>query len=234
MVRQGCLLYLEDEDIIRQNFTELFQLSGFNVIATSTIDQAANVADSNDVDLAIIDVELNGDPYAGIGLCKALRYKYPALPIVLLSAHSEDALQEVAFSAGADDYLDKKVAFSLIIARINRLVDRLEAISRSKTARGASLVSKGLVFKGASQSAYWFGHRLKLNAARFSMLKALYDNKGQVMSTNDLMAVMNVVVEPNTVVAHIKYIRDQFIALNPEFDCIQTVRGKGYVWVDRE
>jgi DNA-binding response OmpR family regulator len=232
-VRRGCLLYLEDEETIRRNFTELFQLSGYNVIATGTVEQAASIADTNDIELAILDVELNGDPFAGIGLCKALRTRFPALPIVLLSAHSEAAVQEVAFSSGADEYLDKKSTFSLLMARINRLMERWESLSHSKRG-GRQSLTRGLVFKGSSQSAYWFGHRLNLNEARFSMLKALYENQGEVMSTSDLMGAMNVVVEPNTIVAHIKYIRDEFLALNPSFDQIKTVRGKGYTWIDND
>ena len=66
----------------------------------------------------------------------------------------------------------------------------------------------------------------------FWIVKELFINPGQVKSHRELMKASNIVVEPNTIAAHVKAIRDAFTRADAEFRCIKTERGRGYRWIE--
>ncbi|WP_156492637.1 winged helix-turn-helix domain-containing protein, partial [Oleiphilus sp. HI0080] len=66
---------------------------------------------------------------------------------------------------------------------------------------------------------------------RTAILKQLFLAKGKAVSVFDLQDELKIVVESNTIVQHIKIIRSEFQRVDPSFNCIRTVRGKGYRWV---
>lgn len=80
--------------------------------------------------------------------------------------------------------------------------------------------------------ATWKEMRLKLTLTQAWMLRALAEHPGQAQTPDALMRAGRITVEPNTVAAHIKHIRDVFRAVDPAFDAIRTERGAGYRWVD--
>ena len=69
-------------------------------------------------------------------------------------------------------------------------------------------------------------------AAILSVVKELMNDAGEIKNYNRLMRAANICVEPNTISAHVKTIRDRFRSLDADFDCIKTERGAGYRWVE--
>lgn len=80
--------------------------------------------------------------------------------------------------------------------------------------------------------AFWRNKRLDLSLTQFWILKDLADHAGEVRSTAELMRAARVTVQPNTIVVHIKAIREEIMRISPDFACIKAERARGYRWVD--
>ena len=239
-MEQKKLLYAEDETTIRNNFSEFFLANGFNVYAVDSDDKARQLMLRHSAfDCAIFDVELGSNQFAGIELCKLFREKFPLTPVLILSAYTDTDLQEMCYKLGADAYVDKREPLSLLAARLETMVARYDqllhgvdqSISSSNYSAG-NFACDGLIINSELGSAEWLGFSLSLNPLRIALLEELHEARGKTLSVADIQERLSIVVESNTIVQHIKIIRQEFMRVDPEFNCIRTVRGKGYRWVD--
>ena len=80
--------------------------------------------------------------------------------------------------------------------------------------------------------AYWRESLLPLSLTQFWILKDLFEHAGEVRSTTELMRAASITVQPNTIVVHIKAIREEIQKITPDFACIKSERARGYRWVD--
>jgi DNA-binding response OmpR family regulator len=231
-MEQKKLLYVEDETVIRDNFSEFFLANGFSVFAVDSEENALRlIASRHDFDCAVFDVELGDNPFGGIQLCRVFREKFPRVPILVLSAHTETDIQEMGYKLGIDAYLDKREPLSLLAIKLESLVRRYEQLLNGQKPRHNGLV-ESLAFDDLAERVYWNGDELSLSPVRFMILRYLVQAHGKAVSVFDIQEELNVVVESNTIVQHVKIIRQEFLRLDPEFNCIRTVRGKGYRWVN--
>ena len=229
------LALVEDDDVIRANYTDLLRQAGFRVDAYPTKAQALAALTRHLPDIVLLDITLNGERDAGFDICTELRRRAPRLPIVFLTSHDGEVDKISGLRLGADDYLTKDVSIDFLIVRIEALFRRLAAHAAVTPVddSGASKVSvsKGLNFDDELSAVSWKGQRLDLPLTQFWMLRELCRQPGRVLSHADLMKAAQVVVEPNTVTAHVKSIRDAFRRIDADFDGIRTERGRGYRWV---
>ena len=230
---QKKLLYVEDDVVIRNNFSEFFLANGYSVFAVDCDDKAKHLISSrSDFDCAVFDVELSYNPFAGIELSRYFREQFPRIPIIMLSAHTDTDLQEMAYSVGVDAYIDKREPLSLISARLDGLVRRYnEILVTTDLSNALGESSFGLELDHHAKLATWSGQELALNPVRFDILVNLHEAQGRSVSIFDIQKALNIVCEANTIVQHVKIIRGEFKRIDDEFDCIRTVRGKGYRWV---
>lgn len=233
-MEQKKLLYVEDETVIRDNFSEFFLANGFSVFAVDSEENALSlIASRHDFDCAVFDVELGDNPFGGIQLCRVFREKFPRVPILVLSAHTETDIQEMGYKLGIDAYLDKREPLSLLAIKLKSLVRRYEQLLFGHDAeRLQDGVPKRLEFDDLTERVYWNGDELSLSPVRFLILRYLVQAHGKAVSVFEIQEQLNVVVESNTIVQHVKIIRQEFLRLDSEFNCIRTVRGKGYRWVN--
>jgi two-component system OmpR family response regulator len=80
--------------------------------------------------------------------------------------------------------------------------------------------------------AYWHNELLELSLTQFWILKDLFEHGGKVRSTEDLMKAARVTVQPNTIVVHIKAIREEIQKVSPDFSSIKSERARGYRWIE--
>ena len=232
-MEQKKLLYVEDDAVIRSNFSEFFLANGFSVFAVDSADKAKQLISSrSDFDCAIFDVELSRDPFSGIELSRFFREKFSRIPIVVLSAHTEIDLQEMAYSVGVDAYLDKREPLSLISAKLDGLLRRYDEIIGDSQAADFDSSNAGLQLDDGAGVASWGGCELALSPIRFEVLVKLYSEQGKTVSIDEIQRALNIVCEANTIVQHIKIIRGEFQRIDANFSCIRTVRGRGYRWVN--
>jgi two-component system OmpR family response regulator len=232
------VVYVEDDDVIRQNYTELLGEAGFDVTAFSEPSGVIDAIRAERPDLALLDVTLGDERDAGYELCAGIRRLDDSLPIVFLTSHDADIDKISGLRLGADDYLTKDVSFDYLIVRLQALLRRVHAIRGKDATESLRSVSTGkasatsLRLDTQRSQAYWKDNPLPITLTQYWILECLAAEPGRVRTTSELMRAAKIVVEPNTIVAHVKAIRDTMARLDADSNCIRTERGKGYRWVD--
>jgi two-component system, OmpR family, response regulator len=229
------VLLVEDDDVLRRNYETLLVAHRLSVCACATKSEAMAAFGHEAFDVVILDVTLGLDYEAGFGLCQAFREKNKITPIIFLTERSEDHDRLSGLRLGADDYLTKTISGTFLVARINALIRRVEALTGGIPDPSVGSSQHGgapLRIDERLSRAFWHNSPLDLSLTQFWILKDLFEHVGEVRSTTDLMRAANVTVQPNTIVVHIKTIREGIQKLAPDFTCIKSERARGYRWVD--
>ncbi|WP_284278438.1 response regulator [Mesorhizobium huakuii] len=229
------VLLVEDDEVLRQNYEMLLTAHRLSVCACGTKASAITEFDRGKFDVVILDVTLGAEYEAGFELCQHFRALRSAVPIIFLTERDEDPDRISGLRLGADDYLTKSVSGTYLVARINALIRRVETLLAgiSPTADLPQPASDSLLRIDESLSrAYWNGAPLGLSLTQFWILRDLFRHRSEVRSTADLMGAANITVQPNTIVAHIKAIREIIQTLSPTFACIKSERARGYRWIE--
>ena len=228
------LALVEDDDVLRANYRDLLSQAGFEVATFADKEAALDAFSVAPPDVALVDIALGDERDAGFEICSFLRGRSPRLPIVFLTSHDGDVDRISGLRLGADDYLTKDVSIDYLIVRIETLLRRIAAIAALQTDAGGpqgSSPGPGLAIDEATSRAQWNGEELDLTLTQFWMLRELLRHPGEVVPHAALMQAARIVVEPNTVTAHIKAIRDAFRRVGVPAECIRAERGRGYRWV---
>lgn len=224
------IVLVEDEPALRDNYRMALEKAGYAVQDYGTAEAALTAVQSRLPDLAIIDIGLGNDSEAGFALCQSLRALSDRLPILFLTARDSELDVISGLRLGADDYLTKDISLAQIITRVNTLLRRVDVLSQSET---PSVQSVGpLSIDQDRIAAMWRDTPVELTVTEFWLVACLAGQHGQVKSRQQLMDAANVVLDDQTITAHVKRIRKKFITIDKDFNCIQTVYGLGYRWVE--
>jgi two-component system OmpR family response regulator len=226
------LFLVEDDNIIRENFTELLSGAGFDITGFSGDEGVLVAAKKNRPDLFLLDISLGNERDGGFELCRNLRSWSATTPIVFLSSRDSDIDKISGLRLGADDYITKDTSFDYILVRIETLLRRVDLLVTEPRNLPKHYPSNNLALETIRCEAFWKGTKVDLTLTQYWIVAALFENPGSVKRLGELMTSANIVVEPNTIAAHIKAIRSAFKAIDPDFECIKTERGKGYRWLD--
>lgn len=227
MSRQIAIV--EDEPAIRANYAEALRRYGYGVQDYADRDSALAAFGQGLPDLVIIDVGLGDEAEGGFDLCRELRARAPALPILFLTARDTDLDVISGLRLGADDYLSKAISLPQLTARVQALFRRLDAL-RKPAAKESVLRLRGLHLELERMRVRWNDSDVPLTVTEFWMVHALVRHPGHVKSREQLMREAQVVVDDATVTSHVKRIRRKFEALDPAFAEIETMHGAGYRW----
>ena len=220
---------VEDEPLIRANYVEALTRIGYEVRGYASRTDAENAFTQQMPELVIIDVGLGDEPEGGFDLCRHLRAKSATLPILFLTARDSDFDVISGLRLGADDYLAKDVSLHQLAARISALFRRMEA--QRKPAPADSVHEQGpLRLESERMRILWNGVEVPLTVTEFWMVHTLVRFPGHVKSREQLMRDAQVVVDDQTITSHINRIRKKFLAIDDDFDAIDTVHGAGYRW----
>jgi two-component system OmpR family response regulator len=230
------VMLVEDDVVIRDNYADILTEEGFEVSVFGNRCDA--MAHFNEVspDIALLDIGLDEEREGGFQLCGDLRHLSPKLPIIFLTSRSEEFDRISGLRLGADDYLTKDISIDYLTVRIEALLRRIETLTKNSHPSAAdsveNVVRGSLLIDQSELVAFWKGQPVDLTLTQLWIIKELASDSGQVKSYSKLMRAANLVVEPNTITAHIKTIRDRFKAIDNNFNCIKTERGLGYRWVE--
>jgi two-component system, OmpR family, response regulator len=229
MKRQVAIV--EDEPAIRDNYAAAFTREGYAVRGYANRVQAMQAFSARLPDLAIIDISLQDEPEGGFELCRQLRALSAELPIIFLTARDSELDAVSGLRLGADDFLTKDLSLPHLIARVNALFRRLDALR--KPAAPADVIHRGaLTLDSERMQAQWNGEVVLLSLTEFWIVHALARHPGHVRNRQQLMDAANVVLDDNTITSHVKRIRRKFQGVDPQFDAVQTAYGMGYRWVE--
>ena len=224
------LAIIEDDNLLRENYTDVFGRQGYRVDAYSNRAQAQEVFQSRLPDLAIIDIGLGDEVDGGFALCQWLRAQSSTLPIIFLSARDDDIDIVSGLRMGADDYLTKDVSLPHLVARVAALFRRIEAFASDEDS-STTMISEGHLHMDVQRlTCRWNTAVVELTLTEFWMVYALAKRVGHVKNREQLMHEAQMVVDENTITSHIKRIRRKFQVIDQKFDCIETVYGMGYRW----
>ena len=120
---------VEDDEMLRENYSDLFRKQGYQVSSFKNRPEAQKVFGSQLPDLVIVDIGLGDEVDGGYSLCQWLRQKSRTLPIIFLSARDSDLDIVSGLRMGADDYVTKDMSLPHLVARVSALFRRVEVMA---------------------------------------------------------------------------------------------------------
>ena len=224
------ILVCDDDKQIVEAIDIYLTGEGFEVIKVYDGYEVLEYLESHDADLLIIDVMMPG--LDGIRTTLKVR-ENSSIPIIILSAKSEDTDKILGLNIGADDYITKPFNPLEVVARVKTQLRRFQrynpAIGQPQEKNEFDI--RGLIINKDSHRCTLFGKELSLTPIEFSLLWYLCEHQGRVVSSEELFEAVwkeKYLNSNNTVMAHIGRLREKMKepAKNPKF--IKTVWGVGY------
>ena len=218
----------DDKDIVEAIDIYLTQ-EGYEVLKAYDGDEAIKVLKRNEVDLLIMDVMM--PRLDGIRATLKIRENM-SLPIIILSAKSEDADKILGLNIGADDYMTKPFNPLELVARVKSQLRRYTQLgSTARSDNQSEFRTGGLVIRDDLKEVTVDGEKVKLTPIEYNILLLLVRNQGRVFSINQIYESSweeEAIGADNTVAVHYRHIREK-IEINPkEPRYLKVVWGVGY------
>ncbi|MDB2583614.1 response regulator [Alphaproteobacteria bacterium] len=201
--------------------------AGFSIINASNGLEALELIENHSPDLIILDWMM--PKMSGIDVCRTLRSRSETklLPIIILSARSEDSDKSLGLDTGADDYISKPFSPKELLSRVKAL------LRRSRPALVNDIIQhNNLTLSLGEMEVTYFDKEVKLGPKEFKLLTLLMERPGHIFSRGKLLDLVwghGVYVEERTVDVHMSRLRKALKTASSEnIDPIRTVRDGGY------
>ena len=220
------VLVIEDEPDIRKTIDYNLSKESFKVIQAASIEEGEKALASNKIDVIILDLMLPDG--SGLTLCRDIKSepKTKNIPVIILTAKTEEVDRVVGFELGADDYVTKPFSVRELILRVKAILKR--GTSTENNTEDAEYSFGELTINFEEHQAYITGEEISLTALEFKLLKHLIKRKGRVQTRDQLLEDVwgySSNVTTRTVDTHIKRLREKLGLVGEH---IQTIRGVGY------
>ena len=219
------ILVVDDEKTLVKGIKFNLENEGYHVECAYDGAAAVELARNNKFDLLILDVMM--PELDGLEACMRIR-EFSNVPIIMLTAKSEDADKLIGFECGADDYLTKPFNILELKARVRALLRRAAGVQRSQ---GAILTAGELSLNTEERVAIRDGETVELTAKEYDLIELLMRNPRRVYSRENLMNVVwgySYAGDYRTVDVHIRRLREKLEKNPAEPDHIMTKWGVGY------
>jgi two-component system alkaline phosphatase synthesis response regulator PhoP len=226
------VLVVDDEQSIVTLLQYNLEQAGYEVITAMDGEEGKRIAETDSPDLVVLDLMLpNLD---GMEVCKQLRQKNIMTPILMLTAKDDELDKIIGLELGADDYMVKPFSPREVVARVKAILRRTlvqneAAVEKDKTV-GEIEIGK-LTISPDKYEAYFKENLLELTLKEFELLLYLAQNKGRVLTRDQLLsAVWNYDFAGDTriVDVHISHLREKIEEDTKKPVYIKTIRGLGY------
>lgn len=216
------ILLVEDDKSIVSALSEFLRSEGFSVRDASGQNDALELLKCEPFDIILLDVCLTDGN--GFSLCAEIKNKY-SIPVIFLTASSDEGSIVTGLDIGADDYISKPFKPRELISRIRSVLRRCAGSRNIITAENISIdTDKGTVVKN--------GEEIILSALEYKILLLFAANKGRLLSRERLLDeiwdIAGDFVNDNTLTVYIKRIREKIEDNPQEPKIIKTIRGLGY------
>lgn len=220
------LLVVDDEQKIREVIREYAEFNGFEVSEAADGMSAIGLCKLNDYDVIVMDIMM--PRLDGFSACKEIK-KIKNIPVIMLSARSEEYDKLFGFELGIDDYVVKPFSPKELMARINAVLARHAGPTE---AQPEVLEFDGLVINLAARTVTVDGARIELTPKEYDLLFYMVKNKNIALSRDKLLSDIwgyDFFGDDRTIDTHIKNLRNN---LGPYREHIVTLRGVGYKFED--
>ena len=223
------ILVVDDDKEIVGAIEIYLKNEGYKIYKAYDGEEALNIINNNEIHLVILDIMMPKKD--GLETLEEIR-KDKSIPVILLSAKSEDYDKIGGLNSGADDYITKPFNPLELIARVNSVLRRYVKLGSIKKEENKKIYQTGeLIVDDETKKLIVDGKEVKLTATEFNILKFLIQNKGKVYSIPEIYE--NVWKEEgfgaeNIIAVHIRHIREK-IEINPkEPRYLKVIWGIGY------
>ena len=217
------ILIADDESKLRQLLSDFFKGEGYEVAAAADGREALEIfgAEGESIDLIILDVMM---PYVdGWRVCKEIR-KTSRVPIIMLTAKSEEADELESFEKGANDYIPKPFSLNVLLARVHARIDK-----PGEHGLLNMLKYNGLIINQDTHEISLDGKPLTLTPIEYEVMVLLIRNKGKVYSREQLLSLVwgyDYYGGDRTVDTHMGRLRNKLGGFGEKY--LKTIRGYGY------
>ena len=221
------ILVVDDEHLLVKGIKFNLENEGYEVETGSDGEEAVEKARTGRFDLIILDLMM--PKIDGLQACMKIR-EFSTVPVIMLTAKSEDADKIMGFECGADDYITKPFNIRELKARVRALLRR--ALQAEKQERSANRLERGIIAIDVGERSAWKdGQSVELTAKEFDLMELFLRNPGRVYSRENLLNLVwgyEYIGELRTVDVHIRRLREKLEPDpgNPEY--ILTKWGVGY------
>lgn len=224
------ILIIEDEKEIAELVELYLKSANFNTFKAHTGRDGLNLVRDEKIDLAIIDLML--PDMDGFQICSDIRENHN-FPIIMLTAKNRDIDKIEGLSIGADDYMTKPFKPLELVARVKAQLRRFKTYNGpSEVESDGKYLIKGLILDTNEHTVYLDEEELNLTPIEFQILELLVKNKNSVVKSDDLFR--QVWKEKyysnanNTIMVHVRHIREKMKDSTEKPKYIKTVWGVGY------
>lgn len=224
------ILLVEDELGIRETVKIFLKSQNYEVIEAENGKEGLVALQNNDIHLAIVDIMM--PVMDGLTMTMKLR-EVSDIPVIFLTAKTEDIDKITGLNLGADDYITKPFEPMELIARVNSNLRRYEQILNLKGSTQTSsnqLIVGGLVLDQATKEVFVNGQSVRLTKKEFQILELLMSYPGKVYSAEEIYESIweETAINTETIMVHVRRLREK-IEANPKHpEYLKAVWGVGY------
>lgn len=222
------ILICDDEKEIVNAIEIYLSKEGYKILKAYNGKQALDIINKNEVHLVILDIMM--PEMDGITVANKIR-ENKSIPIIMLSAKSEDYDKILGLNSGADDYVTKPFNSLELIARVNSQIRRYTTLGSIATNNENTYSTGQLIIKDDTKQVIVDGKEIKLTPTEYNILKFLTKNKGKVYSIEQIYQNVwedEAYSAENIIAVHIRHIREK-IEINPrEPKYLKVIWGIGY------
>lgn len=223
------ILIIEDEPNIIELVGYNLQNNGYDYVSAEDGLMGITLVHKEKPDLILLDIMLPGKN--GHEICRELREEGNKIPIIMLTAKSDEVDKILGLEFGADDYITKPFSVRELMARIKAVLRRYEENNDCKKIKDYIIGIDDIEINTDRHEVTVSGKQVELTLKEFELLCFLTENRGHVFSRNQLLDKVwgiDFAGETRTVDVHIRYLRKKLGQDDNEDKYIQTIRGKGY------
>lgn len=218
------LLIVEDNDQLRRMLSRFLSSEGYQIFEAETGEKALEFFEKKEVDLILLDIMLPG--IDGFEVCQTIRMT-SMVPIIMITAKSEDHDKILGLDVGADDYIVKPFSNKEIAARIRAIMRRVEPHQKSKDK------FTGLIVNEKTYEVSLFAQSIHLTKKEFELLHHFIEYPNQLFTRDHLLDSvwgMDYYGDFRTVDSHVKRLREKLKTDEDKNWQIKTIWGKGYLF----
>ena len=218
------VLIIEDEKAVREMLCFTLKNNGFEILEAEDNNSALDALKENEINLILLDWMLPGKQ--GIEISRIIRSssEIKDIPIIMLTAKSDESDKVLGLESGADDYVTKPFSPKELVARIKALLRRTAPQKDMEVVKYGNITLNPMTHKVTDGDS-----NVELGPTEFKLLHFFMTHPERVFSRSQLLDLVwgrNIYVEERTVDVHILRLRKSFVSDSSK--CIQTVRGAGY------
>ena len=214
------ILVVDDEGRMRKLVRDFLVNNNYEVVEAENGEEAVDIFfEQKDIELIILDVMM--PKMDGWQVCKEIR-QYSTVPIIMLTAKSDERDELLGFELGVDEYISKPFSPKILVARVEAILRRAGTVAAETTEVG------GIVLDKSAHQVFVDGQPIELSVKEFELLAYFIDNKGLALSRERILNNVwnyDYFGDARTIDTHVKKLRSK---MGDKGDYIKTIWGMGY------